>query len=75
MNKNHKYFNTTKHERKAFAITMLVILLCLFTLGILWAIGEFDDPFYVKHQVEYPIANANISWQQTYHSGPWSDAT
>ena len=51
-----------------FAIVMAVILACIVALFILEITGEFDKEEY-QHQVEYPLANANVNWLQTFHEG------
>ena len=72
--KNHRQYSTFDKERKVFAIVMTVILILMVALAVLTLTGEFDKEEY-QHQVEFPIANTNISWSQTFYSGPWSDAT
>ena len=66
--KSTKNNNTFERERKVFAIVMAVILACIVALFILEITGEFDKEEY-QHQVEYPLANANVNWLQTFHEG------
>ena len=70
MNSTNKYTRKTK-ERKAFAIIMALIFLALVTIGILEICGVFDESPW-QPVMEYPIANANVSWDQTFHAGGWS---
>ena len=67
--KNHyKNYSTIDHERKVFAAVMIVILLALITLFVLEVCGVFDGQVW-KPVEEFPIANANISWEQTFYPG------
>lgn len=66
--KSTKNNNTFERERKIFAAVMLVLLACIVALFILEITGEFDKEEY-QHQVEYPLANANVNWLQTFHEG------
>lgn len=51
-------------------IPMFIALLLLATMVIISAV--VPEP--VTHDVEYPIANAEISWEQSFHSGAWNSA-
>ena len=69
--KNHyKHYSTIDHERKVFAAVMIVILLALITLFVLEVCGVFDGQVW-KPVTEFPLANANISWEQTFYPGAW----
>lgn len=68
--KSYKKYNTYEKERKVFALVMLIILLALIALAVLTACGVFDEAVW-KPDVSYPMANTNISWEQTYHPGAW----
>ena len=63
-------------ERKKFAIVMLVILLMIVAVGV-WELIQIRT---ARAQsawmpvVEYPMANAHVSWQQTHYAGAWSGA-
>lgn len=69
--KSYKKYNTYEKERKVFALVMLIILLALIVLAVLTACGAFDQAVW-KPDVSYPMANAKISWEQTYHPGAWA---
>lgn len=60
----------TRHdnESKVFAVVALFVLLCLLALVILQVCGVFDEPLW-RPVAEYPMANAHISWQQTFRAG------
>ena len=67
--KNHyKNYSTIDQERKVFAAVMIVILLALITLFVLEVCGVLDGQVW-KPVEEFPIANANISWEQTFYPG------
>lgn len=58
-------------ECKIFALVMVIILILIMTAGILDMCGVFDrpeEPIW-KPNVIYPMANAHISWLQTYYPG------
>lgn len=69
MNSNNKY--TKDHrERQIFAVVMTIILAGIILFGILDLCGVFAKP--VQPDVEIPIANYSVGWQQTYYPGGWS---
>lgn len=55
-------------ESKVFAVVMILVLAAMITLGVLTACGMFDEPLW-KPVASYPMANANISWMQSFHGG------
>ena len=64
--KSHKHY--IKKEQKGQIIFIALILLAI-AVGLLWnAIEESNQP--PAWQTSYPMANANISWEQTHHPGP-----
>ena len=69
MNKNHKYIITK--ERKGQIIFIVLILLAV-AIGMLWNELEQTE-IQTKPDVSYPMTNVNISWEQTFHSGAWSE--
>lgn len=60
----------TRYEKqsKVFASVMVAIVAVMIILGVLLACGMFDEPMW-KPVAEYPMANANISWMQSFHGG------
>ena len=69
--KNHyKNYSTIERERKVFAIVMAIIIVLLLALFTMEACGVFDAYIW-KPIEEYPLANANISWEQTFYPGAW----
>ena len=60
-------YNTKKHRitRIALILTAAVIL-----AGIGWAVAEAKRPEW-EPDCEYPMANARISWEQTFYAGGW----
>lgn len=69
MNKNHKYIITK--ERKGQIIFIVLILLAI-VIGLMWNELEQTE-VQIKPDVSYPMTNVNISWEQTFHSGAWSE--
>ena len=69
MNKNHKYIITK--ERKGQIIFIALIMLAV-AIGLLWNELEQTE-VQTKPDVSYPMTNVNISWEQTFHSGAWSE--
>lgn len=71
MNKNHKHY--IKPERKGQIIFIVCILLAIL-IGLAWVmIEDANDQKWQPAEV-YPMANAHISWEQTYHPGGWDNA-
>ena len=58
-----------KPERKGQIIFIIMILLAII-IGLAWNMieAEGQPPTW---QTSYPMANVNISWEQTHHPGPW----
>lgn len=63
--KSHKHY--IKKEQKGQIIFIALILLAI-AAGLLWSAWE-DANQPPAWQVEYPMANVNISWEQTFHPG------
>ena len=72
MNKNHK--NYIKKERKGQIIFIVLILLAV-AIGLLWNELEAQNkvPEWPGQVKTYPMANAHISWLQTYYGGAWNE--
>ena len=67
MKPQHKYI---KKETKGQIVFILMILLAIM-IGLLWnllATEEVKEPDKV-----YPMANAHISWEQTFKGGAWNE--
>ena len=75
MNKNHKYYNTEYKDNQSLSLVLLIIFFVLFIGGILLASGAIETQERGKYtpDVSYPMTNVNISWEQTFHSGAWSE--
>jgi len=59
----------TKKERIGQIVFIFCILLAI-VIGLLWsAIDEMNRT--VQPDVSYPIVNANISWEESFHPGSW----
>ena len=58
-----------KPERKGQIIFIVMIILAII-IGLAWNMIEAErEP--QNWQTSYPMANVNISWEQTHHPGPW----
>ena len=69
MNKNHKYIITKEHKGQ---IIFIALILLAVAIGLLWNTLEQNE-VQTKPDVSYPMTNVNISWEQTFHSGAWSE--
>lgn len=72
MNKNHKYIITK--ERKGQIIFVAVIILAV-VIGLVWNYIENENnvPKWPAAVTTHPLANAHISWEQTFHGGAWNE--
>lgn len=70
--KNHRKYSTAERERKVFAVVMIAIMVILVTWFVLEACGVFAGPTAKPDRV-YPMANAHISWEQSFHAGGWGN--
>lgn len=66
--RNYKHYTRYGKESKVFAAVVLVVFLLLIVFCILTLLGMFDEPLW-KPVASYPMANANISWMQSFHGG------
>lgn len=60
-----------KKESRIFALVMMIIVALIMVAGILDICGVFYKPTEPEWKPTkiYPMANANISWMQTFHPG------
>ncbi len=56
--------------RKSFLIAMVIIAAVIVALCVLLVAEEGKRTW----DTEHPLVNSNISWEQTFYSGAWSDA-
>ena len=49
---------------------MFIALALLAVMVIIYVAVPYPEE---KHDVEYPMANAAISWEQTFYSGAWNE--
>ena len=61
---NNKYI---RPEQKGQIIFVIFILLAI-AVGLIWNVVEEDKKAVVPDS-SFPMANANISWQQTFYGG------
>ena len=65
---NHSKYTTEQKERKAFAVVMALIVLALIALLVLEVCGVFEESPW-QPVTEFPMANAHITWSQTFYGG------
>lgn len=66
--RNYKHYTKETGNSKVFAVFACVIMLAMVALIVLQLCGMFDEPLW-KPVAEYPMANAHISWEQTWAYG------
>ena len=66
--RNYKHYIKRDKESKVFAAVACLIVLALIAMIILQLCGMFDEPLW-KPDMEFPLANANVSWLQSFHGG------
>ena len=71
---NRKHYTTAEKERKAFATALIAILAVFVVWAVLTLCGVFEKPTW-EPDVSYPMANANVGWNQTFYAGGWSEGT
>ena len=52
-------------------IPMFLAMLLLAAMVIINAVVPYPEE---EHDAEYPMANAAISWEQTFYRGAWGEA-
>ena len=55
-------------SRKAFLIAFGIIMAALIALAV-WAFSSAEEKTW---DTCHPMANVNVSWQQTFHGGAWT---
>ena len=72
MNKNHKYIITKEKKGQIIFIVMIILAVAI---GLVWnALEEQNSvPEWPGKVTSYPMANVNISWEQTFHPGAWGE--
>ena len=62
-----------KKETKGQIIFVVMIILAI-AIGLLWnALEEKNSVPTWEPEGAYPMANANISWEQTHYAGGWGE--
>ena len=61
--RNYKQYTRRNKESKAFTAVVVFVFLALVALFVLTACGMFDEPLW-KPDVEIPMVNAQITWEQ-----------
>ena len=69
MHNNHKYYIKKETKGQVLCIVLLIIAVAI---GLAWsALEARNDPPAWEPTETYPMANTNISWNQTFHPGAW----
>ena len=70
MKKRAKSEYDFKRESRIFVVVMVIVLILILTAGVMDSCGVFNKEEEVwKPTVSYPMANAHISWVQTFYDG------
>lgn len=56
--------------RKQFLVALVIIAALVIGMFVLMEAEENRKTW----DTEHPLVNSNISWEQTFYSGAWSDA-
>ena len=59
--------------QKFLAIIMILSLLALLVVFTVEVVKLCFPPVQWEATEVYPMANANITWEQTYHAGAWNE--
>lgn len=70
--KAHKKYTTAERKRKEFAAVMLLIMIILIVWMVLELCGILHKQTW-QPDIEYPMANAKISWEQSFRPGGWTE--
>lgn len=73
MNNHSKYI--TKKNNRTIARSVLLLVLVVILAAVVSVLVETWDRRPVEPDVTYPMANANIGWNQTFYAGGWSEGT
>lgn len=55
------------------SIIFIVLMILAIIIGLAWNYLESDEAEGQKPDAVYPMANAHISWEQTFHGGAWNE--
>ena len=61
-----------KKETKGQIIFVVMIILAI-AAGLIWTALEEENDRKKLMETGYPMVNANISWEQSFHEGGWGD--
>ena len=73
MNNHSKYITTKNNRTIVRAVLLLVLVVTLAAVVSVLVETWYRRP--VEPDVTYPMANANIGWNQTFYVGGWSEGT
>lgn len=55
------------------SIIFIVLMILAIIIGLAWNYLESGEAERQKPDAVYPMANAHISWEQTFHGGAWNE--
>lgn len=71
---NHKNYTTKKNTHATVRVVLLTVLVVALA-AVVSVLVEIWDRRPVEPDVTYPMANANVGWNQTFYAGGWSEGT
>ena len=72
--KSYRKYTTYEKERKVFATIMLLILVIILAWGVFEVVTMNNQvPAWPGEVKEYPMANAQVSWEQCFRPGSWNE--
>ena len=72
--KSYRKYTTYEKERKVFATIMLLILVIILAWGVFEVVAmNTQAPAWPGEVKEYPMANANVSWEPCFRPGSWNE--
>ena len=64
-----KYIKPESKGQIIFIVCMIMAII----IGLAWNYLESSEAEGQKPDAVYPMANAHISWEQTFHGGAWNE--
>ena len=64
-----KYIKPESKGQIIFIVCMIMAII----IGLAWNYLESSEAEGLKPDKVYPMANAHISWEQTFHGGAWNE--
>ena len=71
---NHRNY-TTKKNTRATVRAVLLLVLAVILAAVVSVLVEKWDRRPMEPDAVFPMANANVGWNQTFYAGGWSEGT